>query len=168
MRIVRPSVRSQKTRPFGTSSKVGEKIFHRTAIDQVWDYALDLKNFHEASHTAAIVPILIATKARQSASSDLSPAADKVYKPLLIPPHDLRATLEKTLRAIAPTPLDALDAHRWAGAPYRPTPTIIEAARATTAWTSSPLATWPSNEPCPASSRNENAPPRQKIPRPTR
>ena len=31
--------------------KVGQKDFDRAAIEQVWDYALDLKNFHEASHT---------------------------------------------------------------------------------------------------------------------
>ena len=30
--------------------KVGEKEFNSNAIDQVWDYALDLKNFHESSH----------------------------------------------------------------------------------------------------------------------
>ena len=30
--------------------KVGEKNFHSYAIDQVMDYALDLKNFHETSH----------------------------------------------------------------------------------------------------------------------
>ncbi len=28
--------------------KVGETAFDRAALDQVWDYALDLKNFHEA------------------------------------------------------------------------------------------------------------------------
>ena len=30
--------------------KVGEKEFTSYAIDQVMDYALDLKNFHETSH----------------------------------------------------------------------------------------------------------------------
>ena len=30
--------------------KVGESVFHSYAIDQVWDYALDLKNFHATSH----------------------------------------------------------------------------------------------------------------------
>ena len=44
--------------------KVGEREFGSHAIDQVWDYALDLKNFHESSHHAFIAPILIATKAR--------------------------------------------------------------------------------------------------------
>jgi hypothetical protein len=43
--------------------KVGESVFDSAAVDQVWDYALDLKNFHEASHAASIVPILVATEA---------------------------------------------------------------------------------------------------------
>jgi hypothetical protein len=30
--------------------KVGEKSFDSAALDQVWDYALDLKNFIKASH----------------------------------------------------------------------------------------------------------------------
>ena len=46
--------------------KVGDSVFDRAAVDQVWDYALDLKNFHEASHSASIVPILVATAASAS------------------------------------------------------------------------------------------------------
>src|SRR4051812_12096703 len=38
--------------------KMGEKEFPSYAIDQVWDYALDLKNFHESSHEHFIAPIL--------------------------------------------------------------------------------------------------------------
>jgi hypothetical protein len=30
--------------------KVGSESYTKAAIDQVWDYALDLKNFHETSH----------------------------------------------------------------------------------------------------------------------
>lgn len=41
--------------------KVGETVFPSYAIDQVWDYALDLKNFHETSHESFIAPVLIAT-----------------------------------------------------------------------------------------------------------
>src|SRR5262249_47455611 len=43
--------------------KVGDAIFGRAAGEQVWDYALDLKNFHEGSHSLSIVPILLATEA---------------------------------------------------------------------------------------------------------
>src|SRR5664279_5889095 len=40
---------------FAVEFKVGEEKFGRAAIEQVWDYALDLKNFHQASHAAWIV-----------------------------------------------------------------------------------------------------------------
>ena len=45
--------------------KVGEKEFPSYAVDQVLDYALDLKNFHQSSHDHFIAPILVATKARE-------------------------------------------------------------------------------------------------------
>ncbi len=44
--------------------KVGQAAFNRAAIDQVWDYALDLRNFHETSHNIPIAPVLVATKAK--------------------------------------------------------------------------------------------------------
>ena len=62
---------------FAIEFKVGEKTFDRAAIDQVWDYGLDLKNFHEASHDASIIPILIATEATQCPRSELVADADK-------------------------------------------------------------------------------------------
>src|SRR2546422_7050003 len=69
---------------FAIEFKVGEKTFDRSAIDQVWDYALDLKNFHEASHEVAIVPILVATEATESPPINLYADADKVYRPILV------------------------------------------------------------------------------------
>jgi hypothetical protein len=62
--------------------KVGETTYDRTAIEQVWDYALDLKNFHEASHNVAIAPILVATEARPI-SANFEADADNVYRPVL-------------------------------------------------------------------------------------
>jgi hypothetical protein len=47
--------------------KVGEREFRSSALDQVYDYALDLKNFHEFSRDHTIAPVLIATGARQAA-----------------------------------------------------------------------------------------------------
>ena len=43
--------------------KVGAEKYEKSAIDQVWDYALDLKNFQKASHNIKLVPILVATSA---------------------------------------------------------------------------------------------------------
>jgi len=107
--------------------KVGESAFDRSAVDQVWDYALDLKNFHQASHHASIVPILIATEVSESVPWELSADEDHVYRPISACPAGLREVIDRTLQTIAG---EALDGEQWARAPYHPTPTIVEAARA--------------------------------------
>ena len=43
--------------------KVGASAYEAADLDRVMDYALDLRNFHEGSHHATLVPILVATKA---------------------------------------------------------------------------------------------------------
>ena len=107
--------------------KVGESAFERAAVDQVWDYALDLKNFHEASHFVSIVPILIATGSTESPPLKLFADEDKVYRPLLVHPAGFREAVDRILRTVTG---DVLDEQRWPRAPYHPTPTIVEAARA--------------------------------------
>ena len=106
--------------------KVGEKAFDRVAIDQVWDYALDLKNFHEASHAVPIVPLLIATEGRIAGPIKLHSDSDGVFRPIAIGAGDLRMAIEACIAAFT-TP--GFDHPAWALAPYHPTPTIIEAAR---------------------------------------
>lgn len=110
---------------FALEFKVGEKTYDRAAIDQVWDYALDLKNFHEASHDVAIAPILIATEAKPLVAR-FEADADNVYRPVLTNADGLRKVLELGLSSAKGS---VLDAEVWAQASYKPTPTIIEAAR---------------------------------------
>ena len=43
--------------------KVGDKVYKKATDDQVVDYALDLKYFHEASQNRYIVPISVSTEA---------------------------------------------------------------------------------------------------------
>ena len=53
------------------------------ATDQVMDYALDLKNFHETSHEQFIAPILIATQARDLFTTiSPTPYNDKILYPI--------------------------------------------------------------------------------------
>ncbi|MEQ2008381.1 MAG: DUF2075 domain-containing protein [Limisphaerales bacterium] len=112
---------------FVVEFKVGESTFDRAAFDQVWDYALDLKNFHEASHAASIVPILVATEAVTTATpKSLRPDDDKVYRPVTVGADGLRAVMDDAMQTITGS---AVDGHKWSRAPYHPTPTIIEAAR---------------------------------------
>jgi len=106
--------------------KVGKDSFDRAAVEQVWDYALDLKNFHEASHSVPIVPILVATEAQDAESIDLHIDSDGVFRPVVISARHLRSAIEASTRAFAKSELDHT---AWAHAPYHPTPTIVEAAR---------------------------------------
>lgn len=112
---------------FVVEFKVGEASFDRAAVDQVWDYALDLKNFHEASHHVSLVPILIATEAKETAQVTLISDTDRVYRPLQVHPEGFRTAIASALEKIADI---ALDQNQWAQGAYKPTPTIVEAARA--------------------------------------
>lgn len=105
--------------------KVGAKNYDLNAIDQVYDYALDLKNFHGASHFLTIFPLLVATDASKS-EFRLQVDNDGVARPILTNSSSLSEILDKLLVKNQPTQLDA---ELWAAAPYHPTPTIIEAAQ---------------------------------------
>jgi len=107
--------------------KVGERTFLTSDRNQVWDYALDLKNFHQASHLAPIVPILIATDAADTVPHLISAADDGVFPPVMCNGSRLG---EAVRLALAQTSGDEIDAFAWSRAPYHPTPTIIEAAQA--------------------------------------
>ncbi len=107
--------------------KIGQRHFERSALNQVWDYALDLKNFHQGSHDAAIFPILAIDKSRSAQSTEFCRDPDGVFHPIPTASSNLRTVLLSALRQASGP---ALNAAEWAGAPYHPTPTIIEAARA--------------------------------------
>ncbi len=108
--------------------KVGEKDFNASGIDQVWDYALDLKNFHETSHNVYIAPVLISTKAKQIIPfTAKTPRDDKLFEPIKTNPQSLKEVIKKILLFVN---ADIIDSNNWESGSYRPTPTIIEAAMA--------------------------------------
>jgi hypothetical protein len=108
--------------------KVGETAFTSDAVNQVWDYALDMKNFHSASHAATIVPILVATRAADvRVQAVIDSDLDGVVRPL----RASGASLAGVMRAVIDWCDGAvLDPSEWAKGSYKPTPTIIEAAMA--------------------------------------
>lgn len=108
--------------------KIGEKEYTSHAIDQVFDYALDLKNFHETSHDAYIAPVLIATRARASLSAiALTPQNDKLFLPVLCNAETLTDVIVGVLSF---TEGGIIDSAHWESGRYSPTPTIVEAAMA--------------------------------------
>ncbi|OGW78771.1 MAG: hypothetical protein A3C51_06230 [Omnitrophica bacterium RIFCSPHIGHO2_02_FULL_46_20] len=108
--------------------KIGEDEFTSHAIDQVWDYALDLKNFHESSHNHYVAPVLIATKATvDHATISATAQNDKLLFPIKSNVELLGKIIEDTLRFADD---DNIDRTQWETGRYCPTPNIIEAALA--------------------------------------
>jgi hypothetical protein len=108
--------------------KVGEKEFSGSAVEQVWDYALDLKNFHETSHEHLIAPILIATAAKITIQTiPFNAYNDKVLFPIKTNEVELGATIKNILQFLDGKKINAFE---WKEGKYSPTPTIIEAAMA--------------------------------------
>lgn len=107
--------------------KVGESEIKVGDIDQVLDYALDLKNFHKYSEHKLIVPILVATRyAGSSSAIQSSVYDDRVLNPLMTGEQGVAKLVSDVLtRFPDESPID----QNWIISPYAPTPTIIEAAR---------------------------------------
>ncbi|HEY7838033.1 MAG TPA: DNA/RNA helicase domain-containing protein, partial [Terriglobales bacterium] len=103
--------------------------FDRSAILQVWDYALDLKHFHKASHEVPIVPVLVVPQAPDRVLT-LRVGRDKVFRPCGVNAAGLRPALEAILAELAAAPVTAIGPVAWRAAPYYPSPTIVDAARA--------------------------------------
>lgn len=107
--------------------KVGESKILEADIDQVLDYALDLKNFHKFSQDQIIVPILIATNYRNSSTNiQMSVYDDRVVNPLVSGITGVPYLVAEVLKHY---PNEAPVNPNWIISPYAPTPTIIEAAK---------------------------------------
>lgn len=111
---------------FALEFKVGERNYPRYALDQVIDYALDLKNFHEQSHGKPIIPILIATEA-ETVEPNIQKYEDDVYYPLKANKGSITQVLDIVAHNLSN---NYIDPHLWENSIYKPTPTIIEAAQA--------------------------------------
>ena len=96
-------------------------------LDQVLDYALDLKNFHRSSHDRLIIPIVVSPQFQKTSSLIQSSIYDdRVVNPLIAGEAGLLGIIDETLNHYPDeTPID----ENWIISPYAPTPTIIEAAR---------------------------------------
>lgn len=107
--------------------KVGSHNFDSYAVEQVHDYALDLKNFHRGSHNLSIVPILIPTALPAQPVPAIKWAADQVAEPICLSTSRLAEAIEIAVKQCSASPIDAI---AWSKSGYQPTPTIVEAALA--------------------------------------
>ena len=112
---------------FCVEFKVGESRILESDIDQVLDYALDLKNFHKFSEDRIIAPILVATNYRNTSTNiQMSVYDDRVVNPLVSGKAGVSHLISEVLRCF---PNETSVNPNWIISPYAPTPTIIEAAK---------------------------------------
>lgn len=108
--------------------KVGQKDALQADVEQVMDYALDLKNFHRFSHDRIIAPILIPTKYGDVTTEfKASVYHDQIINPLISGEENLQSLIAKIIEYTNAEIPETID--DWIISPYTPTPTIIEAAR---------------------------------------
>jgi hypothetical protein len=106
--------------------KAGAEHFDNADREQVEDYALDLQDFHAGCRRTPIVPILVATGAK--ARPPTLPLGLAGAQMVLDADADSLPSLLQRLAATLPAPPDPIDPQAWMAAPYRPVPTIVEAA----------------------------------------
>ena len=120
-----------RERVFILEFKAGQTVFNHQDVDQVMDYALDLKNFHQGSADRFIVPILIATDSKDSYSElKLSHYNDGIYEPLMTNSEGLSGVFKLVIEQSIPKYAGDVPMRDWVKSRYAPTPTIIEAASA--------------------------------------
>ena len=116
---------------FAIEFKVGQSTYLQVDMEQVMDYALDLKNFHLESHNRVIVPILVSTDADDTSHNLIfSVYDDRIYNPLMSNVGGLQNIINKILERENAQPSEENVFANWAISRYAPTPTIIEAASA--------------------------------------
>lgn len=108
--------------------KTETRRFEAADRQQVEDYALDLSEFHAASHGKTIIPILVATHAPDSSERLALGVRGKVWPVAYSNARHLPVATPRLVQAVPaePTPLQP---QAWIASPYKPTPTILEAAR---------------------------------------
>lgn len=109
--------------------KTANQKFSREAMVQVWDYAIDLKNFQEGSRNRVLLPILVVPNEKNcNCSLELKHFEDNVYEPIHVNAQKLSEAFSRFLSFVEHKPSMPAEDDIWAKSGYEPTPTIIEAA----------------------------------------
>lgn len=105
--------------------KVGDKEYRQSTYDQVYDYALDLRNFQKESHDKLIVPIMVSTNAPRYQNTLTE--RERIIEPIRCNAQNLGVSIKYIAQQYNEPEFNyAL----WENSEYLPTPTIVEAAQA--------------------------------------
>jgi hypothetical protein len=111
--------------------KIGATTFDAGSVWQAKEYALDLRDFHAASAHATIVPILIATGVQWLSPTTSAPELVRggVCEVVKCGRLDLASAVFACETLAHQIGAESVARHTWADAPYRPSLSIIDAAR---------------------------------------
>ena len=105
--------------------KCGDDEYKSSTYDQVYDYALDLRNFQKESHDKLLVPIMISTKAAEEEIKICE--NERIILPIKCNANNIRAAIEAVGKLYKEPQFNYIV---WQNSVYLPTPTIVEAAQA--------------------------------------
>lgn len=105
--------------------KCGDSDYRQATYDQVYDYALDLRNFQRESHNKLLVPIMISTEASEVLNNIVE--NKRIIEPLRCNANNIAAVINRVAECYEESAFDYIS---WENSEYLPTPTIIEAAQA--------------------------------------
>jgi len=106
--------------------KIGSSGYPKHDQNQTIDYCLDLVNFHEGSHDKKVIPILIATNAKNKSSDIVN--STNLEKCVLCNEENLETIISEVIEVLSSE--TTINIEEWENSIYKPTPTIIEAAQA--------------------------------------
>jgi len=105
--------------------KGGDTEYRQATYDQVYDYALDLRNFQKESHDKLLVPIMVPTEAPKF-KNELK-ERDRIIEPIRCNGHNIGGAIKYIAEQYNEPDFDYV---KWENSEYLPTPTIVEAAQA--------------------------------------
>lgn len=105
--------------------KCGDTEYRHSTYDQIYDYALDLRNFHKQSHKKLLVPIMVSTDAPPHPLS--ISMFERIVEPIRCNAHNLGEYIDRVTRMYQES---VFNYDLWESSEYLPTPTIVEAAQA--------------------------------------
>lgn len=105
--------------------KCGDTEYRASTYDQVYDYALDLRNFQKESHDKRLVPIMVSTRAPEV--ENVIHERNRIIEPLSCNAKNIG----RVIRTVCDHYIESdFDYVAWENSEYLPTPTIVEAAQA--------------------------------------
>lgn len=105
--------------------KCGDTEYRASTYDQIYDYALDLRNFHKESHDKLIVSLMVSTKAKEIPFRIQE--KNRIIEPIACNATNISHAIDLVA---SETNEPHFDYFEWENSEYLPTPTIIEAAQA--------------------------------------